>query len=445
MKSFRVLMGVIATVALAACGSDNVGSKYLKSEKVDNTRGAVIEVSATDSATLAGTRLELPAGVLKATTTITLEVGMVDLVAATDVGGPVAKWGPDGTKFNAPVKMTMPFTTARSNDLSILVKEANGTSFRIPHSGLTIDSAKKLVSFQVTGFTSFQPSTAPVCRQDSDCAAGQVCQNAVCVAADAGGTGGGGGGNTGGGSGGGGGIDGGLVCTTNLDCPTGDICVGGRCGPGGAGGGGGTGGGVGGGGTGGGGAIDAGQCCVTTRDCAAGQLCIGGSCQQGGTGGGAGGGSGVDGGTGGGVGGGSGVDGGTGGGAGGGSGNFCRSDLECSTNEVCINNSCQGIPVSDGGSGGGAGGGSGSDGGTGGGAGGGGPVDGGGGTGGGAGGGAGGGGGASDGGSADAGPSCTNSSQCAMPEVCYQSTCQAISCSVRPCPGTLTCVNTWCQ
>ena len=150
----------------------------------------------------------------------------------------------------------------------------------------------------------------------------------------------------------------------------------------------------------------------------------------------------------------------SGGGWGGGSGNFCRSDLECSTNEVCINNSCQGIPVSDGGSGGGAGGGSGSDGGTGGGAGGGGPVDGGGagggaggggpvdgggGTGGGAGGGAGGGGGASDGGSADAGPSCTNSSQCAMPEVCYQSTCQAISCSVRPCPGTLTCVNTWCQ
>ncbi len=439
MKSFRVFMGVVASVALAACGGTEVGSKYVKSQTVAASTGAVIEVGATDGSPLVGTRLELPPGALSKDTNITLEVGMTDLSAQS--AGPVAKWGPDGTHFATPVTMTLPFalpTAKTAADLSIFVQESDGTSHRIPRSALTVDTAKKLVSFKVSGFTSFQPNTSPACRTDSDCSSGEVCQNAVCTATDGGsGGGGGGGGNTGGGAGGGGGIDAGHPCVTNLDCSAGQACVNAVCVPTGAGGGGGTGGGVGGGAGGGvgggvgGGAVDAGLC-LTASDCGSGQVCVNGTC-QGGTGGGAGGGGGVGGG--GGAGGGSQPDGGVDGGSGGGSGTFCRTDLECSTSEVCVNNACVGIPVTDGGAGGGAGGGSGSDGGTGGGAGGG------------AGGGSGSDGGQPiDGGSApDAGPSCTSSSQCAMPEVCYQSTCQAIDCSSRPCPGSLTCVNSWCQ
>ena len=119
-----------ALLALAACTTEPVGSKYVKSDPVGASQGTTISVSSKDSALLAGTSLEIPADSLPQDTVITLEVGMESMLDADTAAGPVAIWGPAGTKFNKPARMTLPVTLGESSDeITVLVREADGTQF----------------------------------------------------------------------------------------------------------------------------------------------------------------------------------------------------------------------------------------------------------------------------------------------------------------------------
>ena len=76
MNSVKLLMGVLASIALVACGGTEVGKKYVKRVEVAASQGQIIEVTSTESSALAGTKLEISAGALASGTTITLEVGI---------------------------------------------------------------------------------------------------------------------------------------------------------------------------------------------------------------------------------------------------------------------------------------------------------------------------------------------------------------------------------
>jgi hypothetical protein len=192
-----------ALLVLAACGTQTVGSRYVKSENVTVSQGKVIAVSDKDSALLAGTSLEIPSGALSQDTVITLEVGIDNLVDTDDVAGPVAIWGPAGTRFSKPARMTLPLTVNESGDeIAILVREADGTESELPSSAVTIDAQGRAV-FEVSGFTSFQPLRRRACQTNATCGPRQVCRAGRCVRP--------------------------TSCTANSACPTGQVCVNGTC------------------------------------------------------------------------------------------------------------------------------------------------------------------------------------------------------------------------
>lgn len=147
-----------------ACGQEsNVGSRFVKSEQVAASKGAAISVSAAEEPELAGSALDIPAGALGGDTTITLELGLKAITESPR--GPVAIWGPSGTVFSKPARMTLPLALLSSAELAqveILVEESDGRRFSIPRSELMIDAAAKSVTFSVNGFTRFQPTVRPV-------------------------------------------------------------------------------------------------------------------------------------------------------------------------------------------------------------------------------------------------------------------------------------------
>jgi hypothetical protein len=199
IRGMRCWATAALTLVLAACGSTQVGSRYVKSENVAATQGAVLAVSASDSPALAGTKLEIPANALAADTTITLEVGMEPLVANELVAGPVAVWGPAGTTFRQPARMTLPLDGLEAGDeLSIFVREADGRVFEIAAQNVVVDAAAGTVSFSIDGFTRFQPLHRRPCNTNADCQQGLACVNSRCRP-----------------SGG---------CQADADCPRGYVC-----------------------------------------------------------------------------------------------------------------------------------------------------------------------------------------------------------------------------
>lgn len=323
MAAFTALM-----VIAYACGTEKtVGSRFVKSELISASRGGSIGVSQAEEPALAGTTLAVPPNALGQDARLTLELGLTDL--SSSPRGPVAVWGPSGTTFTTPARLTMPLlvNADEAHLIEIVVEEGDGTRFVIPNDQLTIDTSAKLVTFSVKGFTRFQPGTgtrdagagggtagtaggtantaggtssagggaALSCRSDADCPSTQQCalrapaQPGTCVnrPPTGGGTTGTGGGTSG--TGGGSAV---RQCGSNSQCLPTEQCVirtpgtVGYCAPANPQGGGNAGGGsvFGGGNAGGSGAGPAAggtaaQPCRLASDCAPGQQCISNVCQ----------------------------------------------------------------------------------------------------------------------------------------------------------------------
>jgi hypothetical protein len=156
------VVALAAVLAASGCGNQ-AGSRFVTSKDVD-AAGGTISVAAT---ALAGTSLDVPPGALAATTRLTLELGLDDLVASADVAGPVAIWGPAGTRFSKKARMTLPLSiSAAAGELTVQVREADGREFELPASAVQVADGR--ISFDVDGFTSFQPRrrSATVCPAD---------------------------------------------------------------------------------------------------------------------------------------------------------------------------------------------------------------------------------------------------------------------------------------
>ncbi|MBI3183062.1 MAG: hypothetical protein HYZ28_13070 [Myxococcales bacterium] len=186
MKPFSALrlLGALSLAALG-CSVNNgpVASRYVKSVPVTASQGATITVSAEESPELAGATLAIPPGALERDLRITLELGLEPVVAGVDQSvGPVAVWGPAGTKFAQEAEMTLPFALAAEDlalDLFVQVQEEDGTRSEIANDRLTIDEQGKLLRFKVSGFTSYQ-SGSHGCSGNHHCSSTKVCHNGKC-------------------------------------------------------------------------------------------------------------------------------------------------------------------------------------------------------------------------------------------------------------------------
>jgi Cys-rich repeat protein len=292
-------LAAAVVVAMAACGPQQVGTQYLAQVNASAAQGSTLTVTNAESTELGGLTLVIPAGALDKDTTITVEVGD-NVLPSTSVAGTSALFGPSGLVFKKPARMTMPLKPGvDASKVFIQGVEDNMTKFKIAHSSITVNS-NSTVSFDVLGFTTFQPGLGLACVADSDCASGQACQNGECVeltactsdsqcpagftcsngacaaALD------------------GGQPDAGLTCQTDADCGARYACVSNQCVP-----------------------VDNADAgvCVTDSDCSNGGLCVNGQCQNASDGGQPDGGP---------------SDGGL----------VCQSDLDCAAGQTCVNGQC---------------------------------------------------------------------------------------------------------
>lgn len=288
------LLAATAVLCLSACyvPPAEVGSKFVKSVPVTASEGATLTVSLEDSPELAGTTLVIPPGALSSDQTITLELGVNALAEGDDrAAGPVAIFGPAGTRFSKPATLTLPAKLQSDetvNDLFVAIVEGDGRRDLVPFEALTISGNQ--VAFEIDGFTSFQACTSQVkkCKTASNCASNETCVNGSCKAQA---------------------TDGGpLLCTSNATCQMNEMCVNGLCQvvtpDGGPNDGGPVDGGPVDGGPTDGGPVDAGPVCTSDYDCGPTGYCLNGTCQ--------------------------------------GHPPMCQVDSDCGPNSVCVNGACYG-------------------------------------------------------------------------------------------------------
>jgi hypothetical protein len=204
----RLMTGLLAALAFAACGTEVVGSRYVKQQTVSASEGAIFTVNAAESPELNGTRLELPAGALVANTTVTVELGLTSILGAELAAGPSAVFGPAGTVFTTDVTLVLPVRElAPGDDVGIVGLAADGTSFEVDASQVALDATRTRATFRIRQLANYQPRRRAVCMADSDCVNGLRCVNGHCRTAPP---------STG--------VDAGTTTGCAMSCPNGSSC-----------------------------------------------------------------------------------------------------------------------------------------------------------------------------------------------------------------------------
>jgi Cys-rich repeat protein len=202
LKNMRATIFLAAAVMAMACGPQQVASKYLATTNASASSQSTLAVTGTNTS-LDGLTLTIPAGAVDKDVMITVELDTSIVADPAAVEGTAARFEPSGLVFKKPATMKMPLKTgADSTHLIIQAQEETGMKFVIPHKDLTVSA--NTVTFNVMGFTTFQPSAGTVCSADSDCPSGQACVSGVCTPQTA-------------------------SCTSDAQCAAGQACVNGTC------------------------------------------------------------------------------------------------------------------------------------------------------------------------------------------------------------------------
>jgi hypothetical protein len=177
MRTINVPMSILFFALLNGCSTSQpsiLASEFVKSQLVRASEGGTVTVQASDSATLAGVKVVIPPGALSADTRITIGygagAGTTDpwsmspsptaslLPQGVQPSGPVVYLGPDGTAFRSLVTVTLPYalpTGGQQSRLAVFALESSGRNYTVENSALQM--AGGFVTFQVNGFTQFQP------------------------------------------------------------------------------------------------------------------------------------------------------------------------------------------------------------------------------------------------------------------------------------------------
>jgi len=160
LRSAATLM--IAAVALAACG-DQLGSRYVKTQSVRASEGAIFTVDAADSPELAGTRLEIPAGALSSDVVLTVEFGLTSVLGAELSGGPSVVFGPAGVTLSKDAVLVLPLRNiVGSDDIGIVGQSSTGV-FEVDSNQVALNAARTLATFKVRHLGGYQARRRTSC------------------------------------------------------------------------------------------------------------------------------------------------------------------------------------------------------------------------------------------------------------------------------------------
>lgn len=185
----RIQPSLALFFALVGCGKGGqvlLGSVHVKSSLIEAGTGGRLAVLPEDSADLAGTLVQIPPNALSQDTKITIGVARDSSILHDDgePAGIAVSFGPDGTTFATPARITIPFGVIRDlRRVRIYARQANGaTSVLLPNQ-LFLNMGEKLVSFDVQHFTDYQCGNASDACTGVRCADNVTCRNGECTRA----------------------------------------------------------------------------------------------------------------------------------------------------------------------------------------------------------------------------------------------------------------------
>ncbi len=161
VKAISSRLALFSALILAGCyvPPEELGTRFVKAERVSAVQGAILVVKKTENVELEGTTLIIPPGALEADTEITLELGKTDLAGDAAAAGPVAVFGPAGLEFKKKVELILPLHLpegASVAGIAVEVVEGDGSHRRIPQDEITLKDSATRASILIGGFTSFQ-------------------------------------------------------------------------------------------------------------------------------------------------------------------------------------------------------------------------------------------------------------------------------------------------
>lgn len=149
-------LGTARVIARSGEAADTLHIEVVPPSQAQTTTETVSPAGGTVS-TQSGTSLHIPAGALQSTTTITIEPALIDPDQhASLVPGTAFEFGPDGTRFNQPVTITIPYDQGllpagvTEDQLRLFRLESSGW-VQVPNS--SVDVASGTVSGQTTHFS----------------------------------------------------------------------------------------------------------------------------------------------------------------------------------------------------------------------------------------------------------------------------------------------------
>jgi hypothetical protein len=129
------------------------------SEEHSSASEAVIGPSGGSLALENGARLDVPAGAVDVPTRFTARLGVADgLPSLMTAAGQMVTFGPEGTTFAEPVRLTL----LSDGEPTVLLTRANASSEWARVDGAVFDAARGVVTAEVTHFSDFVPATRGV-------------------------------------------------------------------------------------------------------------------------------------------------------------------------------------------------------------------------------------------------------------------------------------------
>jgi hypothetical protein len=206
----RVASFCFAALGLWGCGPMEIGSRYVHAWTVVPSQPNFLSVTQEEEPALAGTALNLPAGVLPPDVTeVTLEWGQLPFQGEYADAGPVLIWQPF-TALQGTAQLTFRYDPQTPLASLALALFTDGGPVLLP--GAPSGAGEGLAVISVDALTAYQPVSAPGMTDAGNVDGGSP---------DAG--------SDGGMPIDGGAPDAGIVCRTSNDCPNGENCVNGVC------------------------------------------------------------------------------------------------------------------------------------------------------------------------------------------------------------------------
>ena len=175
----RAALAVVLLASAACDQSRTVGSRWVSDRVVLAAQGAVIQVTAADSADLAGAALRLEPGSLVADTFITVEAAADLLPGEPHPAGPAVLWGPAALSLAHSASMSLPVKLGPGQslaDLVVIAADGQGHLGKLEHAQLAVDSGGALVTFSVPRLGTYQAAAVVRCGADhATCPSGEQC------------------------------------------------------------------------------------------------------------------------------------------------------------------------------------------------------------------------------------------------------------------------------